>query len=48
MKSKLLINFLKKVVNTKLIQNSKLAKAKKKKEEVVKFRSSLMLPLITT
>jgi len=32
----------------KLIQNSKLAKAKNKKEDVVKIKSSLILPPSTT
>ena len=47
LKSKNLIKFLKNtdIINPK--QNSKLAKAKNKKDDVIKINSSLILPITT-
>lgn len=41
------MNFLKKIIIKKPIQNSKLAKAKNKKEDVIKVNSSFIFPKIT-
>lgn len=41
------MNFLKKIIIKKPIQNSKLAKAKNKKEDVIKVSSSFIFPKIT-
>lgn len=46
-KSKNLIKFLKKIVIINPIQNSKLAKAKNKNDDVINVNSSLTLPTTT-